>query len=1071
MRLWLILLLAPTALQDAEIDHLIRTLDSDKVEEREQAERQLTSIGLRARPALQRAAADARPEKAARGRGILRAPVFRMEELFEAGFHRETAATIPNFPKRFCSALSSDRSAAVRDLAGQASPEDLRALAAILGREDLSGEIRLACVDLMEKVKRPELTPLVVPLLDPRTSTAVGRVLLILAAADAKEAAPAIEPLLDNASFVQPAIAALEKLRCPVPDEVLRRMLRSREDAVRRPAVAIVEKGEGVGFAPDLIELLRNGYEPSWTMPQTLARSRPSWTELRPLLEAGKPAARLLALKVAAAMRLPEALDAALALLDDTDEDTRRQAMEFVVGLKGEETVRRLSAKGGPNALIALARLRARGPDAAAAAALSSRDPWTRRAGIAALRALDSHDFAAALVPLLEDAAPEVRAEAARVLPHLAGDGVGPRLAARLAHEDDPRVQERLVDAVAETGCREAAPQILKLLKDPRPQVVAAAVRAAGALEMKEAAPLLVQEYVSRKPEHPRGAYEALLQIRPDNLTTLLKPYLVPRKREDEEKPGFGHRFNIRPDDEPWETALYLLYVDPPGGKELFLQCLKDGMVPQYPVELIRFFGAEEAFPWLISALEKGTGRELHGAGRLLASYGRRDLVGFMMERFNGIEHNNAFEFLGGIQARERIPDFEARLDDPDEKIRDAAWRVLQWMGGPKVQQIFRRRLREGTPMDRAYAAHFLVSPDAEDLRLIDSLLDSANAEVRAEGVYALYLRHSKESFDHVVRAYERGTQASDWVWPFALTTLGGARGRAMVRSMIAGEKNPEKVRSLFGAMGQGEGFVAADVQLIEHFLGDPEHLKDTQFATDAMKALMRIDPERAMALLSEPRFRLSMPQGNWGVAELEYVKTPAGVRALTTFLLDREPQNRGQAASMLGKRGAVEAREPLAKLLHDEEAGCRGSAAIALARLGDARGLDEIFRLRRRTTVNQGRMHDALWALNFIRQPEATRQLASVHWEYEGPSHWTLQEALEELGRRSGLRVVLSPSLSARGLRTPPDWHVSTAGAEEVLSETSWSRFAAIVVEPGEIRVLPPDEALAFWEKWARTR
>jgi hypothetical protein len=115
--------------------------------------------------------------------------------------------------------------------------------------------------------------------------------------------------------------------------------------------------------------------------------------------------------------------------------------------------------------------------------------------------------------------------------------------------------------------------------------------------------------------------------------------------------------------------------------------------------------------------------------------------------------------------------------------------------------------------------------------------------------------------------------------------------------------------------------------------------------------------------------------------------------------------------------------------------------------------------------------MHEALWALNFVRQPEATRQLAGVHWEYDGPSHWPLREALEELGRRSGLKIILSPSLSAGGLRTPPDWSPSACSAEAFLSETAWSRFAAFVVEPGEIRVLTPNEAFAFWEQWAKTR
>ena len=47
----------------------------------------------------------------------------------------------------------------------------------------------------------------------------------------------------------------------------------------------------------------------------------------------------------------------------------------------------------------------------------------------------------------------------------------------------------------------------------------------------------------------------------------------------------------------------------------------------------------------------------------------------------------------------------------------------------------------------------------------------------------------------------------------------------------------------------------------------------------------------------------------------------------------------------------------------------------------------------------------------------------------------------------------------------------VSPRPAVEFISETAWNRFADFVVEPGEIRVLTPDDAFRFWEEWAKTR
>src|SRR3982751_208358 len=101
-----VLLLAVVLNQDAEVDTLIRSLGSDSPAERERVERRLIDLGTKVRTAVLRASTDVNPEISARAREILRHPDFRMEELYEAGFKRETAASLPNLKRLLWSSSS-----------------------------------------------------------------------------------------------------------------------------------------------------------------------------------------------------------------------------------------------------------------------------------------------------------------------------------------------------------------------------------------------------------------------------------------------------------------------------------------------------------------------------------------------------------------------------------------------------------------------------------------------------------------------------------------------------------------------------------------------------------------------------------------------------------------------------------------------------------------------------------------------------------------------------------------------------------------------------------------------------
>jgi len=80
-----------------------------------------------------------------------------------------------------------------------------------------------------------------------------------------------------------------------------------------------------------------------------------------------------------------------------------------------------------------------------------------------------------------------------------------------------------------------------------------------------------------------------------------------------------------------------------------------------------------------------------------------------------------------------------------------------------------------------------------------------------------------------------------------------------------------------------------------------------------------------------------------------------------------------------------------------------------------------------------------------------------------------TLEEAVAELARRTGMRRTFSERITEVDRRTPSSWPWRKWDLDDIAS--TWGGLAAFVIEPGEIRVMPPEKALAFWEGWARSR
>ncbi len=1054
-------------LQNREVEDLVRALGADDVEERERAVRRLVELGAHAWPAVAGACRSTDADVAAGARRVRRSfpPDVRMEELYEAGFRRETTAALPGLSARLWSSNARDLLKGLEDLTGvsllserpgrrHATREDLAAYAAVFG-PDLPYPIRRGCATVMATLKCRELAPCVLPLVSHADRDTREEAMFALAAARVREAAPAIAQWLGHDDSSPAALKALELLGVAPPEDLVRDLL--ADDKTRHIGLHCAGQFRMDALARDLVDLLRTEKDLRWEVSDKLQRARPGWKDIEPLVGHDAPEVRLQVLRIARRWRMPESADAALRLVDDASDEVRAHAVDLLVDW-GDPA--RLLDKEGPGALVALGRLGARQALPRGRRALESRDAKLRRAGITALRALDAHDATEAIGALLDDESADVRAEAARCFAHFAGDGAGPVLCARLGNEKDARVLARLLDGIAETGCKDAAADVAALLTHADREVVRAAVRASGALRLKDAAPILVQGYVERRVRGYDEAYEALRQIRPDNLVNLIRPYVRLHKKDDDELLRSGWS----PVDARREAALYLLYADPPGAGEFVLRSLSEGTLSEHAVDMIRFLHLEGAVPWLMREIEGPHRVRLWGAGSALVSLGHREAVdravGWLSSR-DGAVRNIAIDVLGGFKSEDKIPEIAKLMDHPDPNLRYDAWNALAWIGGPKAEEIFRRRLTEGTPGSRAWAAMFLRSRSRESIPSIEPLLDDPDPGVRKTAADALMWLEATGSFDRILRASEGAREDDLRTWLPALALTGGARGREIARRFLKHENREVRVAAL-SAMAAGVGFEPAEIAAVEASLDDPDVWHE------AWQALARMAPERLVRSFEDPRGRL-WPGSNWGTACLEQIGPARAVPAAVAFLKSRDTDCRCRAAWLLGKWRARQAVEPLAAALHAEDARTRAAAAVALARMGDPSGVGEILRMPRH--VAAGHMAEALVALNAVRHPAVMEKLRAATWSRDESPIRSLREALDRLSRRSGMKLSVSAAIRGDALKRAPSWQPETWDIHEVAVRGDWARFVAIVVEPDEIRVLPTDEALVFWQSWARER
>jgi len=216
----------------------------------------------------------------------------------------------------------------------------------------------------------------------------------------------------------------------------------------------------------------------------------------------------------AAFQRDPAERAVAVAGLSDADETVRRVASEILVDLADAETVPSLvaglddpDARVRANLLRALARAKATAAQDDVIARLMDPDPGVQVQAINALENLADPEIRVHhLRPLLEDAEPAVRAEAAAALLKLGPQPGALDTLEQMAGADDVDARVEALAGFANWGDRSAVGSVAAALEDPQPAVR----RAAAAALARIGDPQCLNTLVGALGDHDRSVREAV---------------------------------------------------------------------------------------------------------------------------------------------------------------------------------------------------------------------------------------------------------------------------------------------------------------------------------------------------------------------------------------------------------------------------------------------------------------------------------------------------------------------------------------------------------------------------------
>jgi HEAT repeat protein len=400
------------------------------------------------------------------------------------------------------------------------------------------------------------------------------------------------------------------------------------------------------------------------------------------------------------------------------------------------------------------------------------------------------------------------------------------------------------------------------------------------------------------------------------------------------------------------------------------------------------------------------------------------------------------------------LPDLLSLLKDKNSDIRSASIKMLARHGSEESRSEIRRALKDPMAGVRATATRSLGILGGQDIVPdLLTMLEDSSAEVRSNAADVLGDLGVKEAVPALVKHLE--DPAAEVRSTVALV-LGNMDAKEAVPSLLKNLEDPEpRVRGhTMMSLGWLDAQEAVSA-LLKHLEDpDPDVRGNSVWALGTLKA-----KEAAPAVAKLLQDRQNVVRTNC-VRVLSKLKGKDAVPNLEKALEDEDIQVQRAAMEELGILRAREAIPAVSKLLSSPAGSVRSAAAISLCTLGSRSGVPTLLAAS-----------TDLGVLNRLRRPNVCDRLEER--DYSGDVQGPRITIVERMAHEVGMRVEWPKDSSGKdlpGVTERCDLSFIFPG-EKALSclfrAIQDCEFDLVLENDHIIRVLPHEQALAFWKAW----
>ena len=596
---------------------------------------------------------------------------------------------------------------------------------------------------------------------------------------------------------------------------------------------------------------------------------------------------------------------------------------------------------------------------------------------------------------------------------------------------------EKAIRVAVQWNVRSAVPEVTRLLQDKRESIRRVSVRALGELKVGDALAGVLAVLGDGSPDVRQAALYSLADLDARDAA----PKILPRLQDDDaDVRATAADVLARLRHRPAVPGIVALLKHPATH------------IRQTAVQALSGMDAVEAVP---------------------------DLLPLLRDPQSNIRTNSIWT-LQALNAREAIPEFIRLLEDPEDLVRGSAASALGWLGVRAEIPKIRALLKDKAPYARTNAIYALGQLD--DKEALGEIIQLLHQDV------ASCVGGRAESMAKILRNLGAAAATAEFL-KLLKSDNPGIRSNAigMLAAMEAGEAVPELRKMLRdpAAWVRTTAIRAMEQLKVREAIPDIQALlKDREGGVHiaAVQALGELGAKESMqsleALLADDVSSVRY----WTLQALRDLDARESIPKMIQRLRDSDALVRQNAAKMLGQMNAREAIPELIKGVADD--GMRSHALDALDWLEAGEAIPEVAALLKHSYCST-RVQAASWlcgrgaregapmlieesrdltALNALRRPELWRKLRRTPWTLS--RHRSSKDLPGFLAKEWGLALE-TPAGAKEWVRVSTQTPREPSTVLELLRGDALQERLQLIVEKDRIRLVPYDDALAFWKAW----